>query len=76
MNSVTKPLSYNKPVEKICQDLKKKDGEICSLRYGLFYFQFYLEITICKYHIAVLCMFDSRVSQVFNYIHNHQANVK
>ena len=34
IKSVTKPLSFSKPVEKICEDLKKKDGEICELRYG------------------------------------------
>lgn len=33
IKSVTKPLSYSKPVEKICEDLKKKDGEICLLKY-------------------------------------------
>ena len=32
--SVTKPLSYSKPVEKICKDLGKKDAQICELKYG------------------------------------------
>ena len=31
--SVTKPLSYSKPVEKICKDLGKKDAQICELKY-------------------------------------------
>nr|SCD14044.1 mesencephalic astrocyte-derived neurotrophic factor [Suberites domuncula] len=30
---VTKPMSFSKPAEKICEDLKKKDGEICELKY-------------------------------------------
>lgn len=34
ITSVTKPLSYGKPVEKICKDLGKKDSEICELEYG------------------------------------------
>ena len=28
-----KPLSFGKPVEKICEDLKKKDSSICTLRF-------------------------------------------
>ena len=34
ITSVTKPLSYSKPVEKICKDLGKKDAQICELKYG------------------------------------------
>ena len=34
VREVAKPLSFGKPVEKICEDLKKKDGQICELRYG------------------------------------------
>ncbi|XP_003389510.1 PREDICTED: mesencephalic astrocyte-derived neurotrophic factor-like [Amphimedon queenslandica] len=33
IGQVTKPLSYGKPVEKICKDLKKKDTQICELKY-------------------------------------------
>lgn len=33
IHSVTKPLSFFKPVEKICEDLKKKDTQICDLKY-------------------------------------------
>lgn len=33
-NEVSKPLSYHVPVEKICEKLKKKDGQICELKYG------------------------------------------
>ncbi|XP_041835969.1 mesencephalic astrocyte-derived neurotrophic factor [Melanotaenia boesemani] len=32
-NEVSKPLSYHVPVEKICEKLKKKDTQICELRY-------------------------------------------
>lgn len=34
LNSVLKPLSYHKPAEKICEDLKRKDSQICALQYG------------------------------------------
>ena len=34
LGEVTKPMSYSKPVEKICENLKKKDGQICELQYG------------------------------------------
>eukprot|EP00116_Pleurobrachia_bachei_P012559 sb/3472821/ len=30
---VTKPMSFHKPVEKICGDLYKKDAQICDLKY-------------------------------------------
>ncbi|XP_077581789.1 mesencephalic astrocyte-derived neurotrophic factor [Stigmatopora nigra] len=33
INEVSKPLGYHVPVEKICEKLKKKDGQICELRY-------------------------------------------
>ncbi|KAK2915604.1 mesencephalic astrocyte-derived neurotrophic factor [Channa argus] len=33
VNEVSKPLSYHVPVEKICEKLKKKDNQICELRY-------------------------------------------
>ncbi|KAG2471011.1 mesencephalic astrocyte-derived neurotrophic factor [Polypterus senegalus] len=33
INEVSKPLSSHVPVEKICEKLKKKDGQICDLRY-------------------------------------------
>ncbi|KAJ4927426.1 hypothetical protein JOQ06_015154 [Pogonophryne albipinna] len=33
VNEVSKPLSYHAPVEKICEKLKKKDSQICELRY-------------------------------------------
>jgi len=34
VREVTKPLSFGKPVEKICEQLKKKDEQICELKYG------------------------------------------
>ncbi|KAK3712749.1 hypothetical protein QZH41_013200, partial [Actinostola sp. cb2023] len=33
LHQVTKPMSYSKPVEKICEALKKIDGQICQLQY-------------------------------------------
>ncbi|XP_030632154.1 mesencephalic astrocyte-derived neurotrophic factor [Chanos chanos] len=32
-NEVSKPMSYHVPVEKICEKLKKKDSQICELKY-------------------------------------------
>ena len=34
VREVTKPLSFGKPTEKICEELKKKDQQICELKYG------------------------------------------
>ena len=34
VREVTRPLSFGKPTEKICEALKKKDEQICELRYG------------------------------------------
>ncbi|KAE8298926.1 putative RNA-binding protein 15B One-twenty two protein 3 [Larimichthys crocea] len=33
INEVSKPLSYHVPVDKICEKLKKKDSQICELKY-------------------------------------------
>lgn len=33
LNELTKPLSWSMPAEKICEKLKKKDAQICDLRY-------------------------------------------
>jgi len=33
INEVSKPMSYHAPVEKICEKLKKKDMQICELKY-------------------------------------------
>nr|XP_038937505.1 mesencephalic astrocyte-derived neurotrophic factor isoform X2 [Rattus norvegicus]XP_038937506.1 mesencephalic astrocyte-derived neurotrophic factor isoform X2 [Rattus norvegicus]XP_038937507.1 mesencephalic astrocyte-derived neurotrophic factor isoform X2 [Rattus norvegicus] len=35
INEVSKPLAHHIPVEKICEKLKKKDSQICELKYGL-----------------------------------------
>ncbi|XP_075688078.1 mesencephalic astrocyte-derived neurotrophic factor [Rhinoderma darwinii] len=32
-NEISKPLSHHIPAEKICEKLKKKDGQICELKY-------------------------------------------
>lgn len=34
INEVSRPMSYHVPVEKICEKLKKKDSQICELKYG------------------------------------------
>lgn len=33
VSQVTKPLTFHKPMDKICEDLKKKDPQICELQY-------------------------------------------
>ncbi|XP_042741398.1 mesencephalic astrocyte-derived neurotrophic factor [Lagopus leucura] len=33
INEVSKPMSHHIPVEKICDKLKKKDSQICELKY-------------------------------------------
>lgn len=33
-NEVSKPMSYHMPADKICEKLKKKDTQICELKYG------------------------------------------
>lgn len=33
INEVSRPLSYHVPVERICEKLKKKDSQICELKY-------------------------------------------
>uniref|UniRef100_A0A0A1WQR9 Mesencephalic astrocyte-derived neurotrophic factor homolog n=1 Tax=Zeugodacus cucurbitae TaxID=28588 RepID=A0A0A1WQR9_ZEUCU len=34
LNELSKPLSWSMPADKICEKLKKKDAQICDLRYG------------------------------------------
>ncbi|KAJ7326056.1 hypothetical protein OS493_028312 [Desmophyllum pertusum] len=33
LKEVVKPLSYHKPADKICENLKKIDAQICELQY-------------------------------------------
>ncbi|TDG45066.1 hypothetical protein AWZ03_008491 [Drosophila navojoa] len=33
LNEMSKPLSWSMPAEKVCEKLKKKDAQICDLRY-------------------------------------------
>jgi len=33
LGEISKPLSWNMPADKICEKLRKKDGQICDLRY-------------------------------------------
>lgn len=34
LGEISKPLSWNMPADKICEKLKKKDNQICDLRFG------------------------------------------
>lgn len=46
INEVSKPLSNHIPVEKICEKLKKKDSQICELKYGEY--NYMLAREVCK----------------------------
>ena len=37
LGEISKPMSWGKPADKICESLKKKDKQICELRYGKCY---------------------------------------
>ena len=34
LGEMSKPLSWGMPSDKVCEKLKKKDKQICELRYG------------------------------------------
>jgi len=34
LSEMAKPLSWSTPVDKVCEKLKKKDNQICDLRFG------------------------------------------
>jgi len=34
LGELSKPLSWSMPADKVCEKLKKKDSQICDLRYG------------------------------------------
>lgn len=36
LGEMSKPLSWSMPADKVCEKLKKKDIQICDLRYGKF----------------------------------------
>jgi len=36
IGDAVKTLAYKKPPLKVCKDLKTKDAQICSLKYGFF----------------------------------------
>ena len=35
LSEMSKPLSWSTPVDKVCEKLKKKDVQICDLRFGM-----------------------------------------
>lgn len=35
LSEMAKPLSWSTPVDKVCEKLKKKDNQICDLRFGI-----------------------------------------
>lgn len=36
LSELSKPLSWSMPADKICEKLKKKDAQICDLRFGMY----------------------------------------
>lgn len=34
LGEMSNPMSWGMPMEKVCEKLKKKDAQICDLRYG------------------------------------------
>lgn len=48
VSELSKPLSWGLPIEKVCEKLKKKDVQICDLRYGKhILFFFFLDFLKC-----------------------------
>jgi hypothetical protein len=47
LGELSKPLSSFLPAEKICEKLRKKDNQICDLRYGNFELICFLGSKIC-----------------------------
>jgi len=41
LGELSKPLSWSMPADKICEKLKKKDAQICDLRFGMLFIDFY-----------------------------------
>lgn len=37
LGEISKPISYSLPADKICEKLKKKDVQICDLKFGEFH---------------------------------------
>ena len=55
LNAVLKPLSYHKPAEKICEDLKKQDSQICALQYGKFKCE---EVYLFFHFLSISCTYN------------------
>lgn len=36
LGELSKPVSWGMPAEKVCERLKKRDAQVCDLRYGKF----------------------------------------
>lgn len=54
LNEISKPLSWGMPSEKVCEKLKKKDSQICQLRYGNFVFIFVIFINVSQFTLTLL----------------------
>ncbi|KAH8403446.1 hypothetical protein KR215_010141, partial [Drosophila sulfurigaster] len=58
LNELSKPLSWSMPAEKVCEKLKKKDAQICDLRYGWSF------ISIYSILIILMLSFDFAEKQI------------
>lgn len=59
LGELSKPLSWSMPADKICEKLKKKDAQICDLRFGMYNMR--SRHSCCKY--KVLCEVDIFISE-------------
>lgn len=58
LGELSKPLSWSMPADKICEKLKKRDAQICDLRFGMYnictLLSFLLQSRIfCQCYVAI-----------------------
>ena len=64
LGEMAKPLSWGMPIEKVCEKLKKKDKQICELRYGEFFITY---LVIVFYYYIGSCIVQA-VSLISTYL--------
>ena len=64
LGEMSKPMSWGVPADKVCEKLKKKDKQICELRYGKYFliddFIISYKISKTKYTMIVLFLFTEK----------------
>ena len=59
LGELSKPLSWSMPADKVCEKLKKKDSQVCDLRYGKFLLLAYMAWSVsCLYWNPVHYFFE------------------